>query len=173
MEINDGSEKYGPIVDENHGNISPNHGKHPSEPSISIPILNVIANYKRQYSTLYDLNTVKSSDIAKYVRRDVDVNHGYTSCICPNHSPVTESLMVWSITDANIQHYYLRLIIHLGKQINNILWYCDRKTTTTTKHAICENTSLFVGSHDFISRNHGNIHMNHNHPSESHHGSRP
>ena len=59
---------------------------------LSIPILNVIANYKRQYPTLYQL---KSSHIAKYVRRDVDVNHGYTSCIYPNHNPLSKSLMLY------------------------------------------------------------------------------
>ena len=116
------SEKYDPIVDENHGFISPNYEKHPSDSSLSIPILNAMANYKHQYSILYQL---KSSDLAKYVRRGVDVNYGYTSCIYPNHNPVYESLMLWSITVANIEHYYLRLIIHMGKQINNILWYCD------------------------------------------------
>ena len=47
------SEKIGPILGENHSYISSNDVKHPSESSLSIPILNVMANYKRQYSSLY------------------------------------------------------------------------------------------------------------------------
>ena len=38
------SEKYGPSLGENHGYISPNDGKHPSESSLSIPIRNVMAD---------------------------------------------------------------------------------------------------------------------------------
>ena len=52
MEINDGIGKNGPSVDENRGCIFPNYGKRPSESSLSIPILNAMANYKRQYSIL-------------------------------------------------------------------------------------------------------------------------
>ena len=137
MEINDGIRKIRPIVDENHGFISPNYEKHPSDSSLSIPILNAMANYKHQYSILYQL---KSSDLAKYIRRGVDVNYGYTSCIYPNHNPVYESLMLWSITVANIEHYYLRLIIHMGKQINNILWYCDSKKKKKKIEAVWEYT---------------------------------
>ena len=159
------SEQYGPIVDENHGYISPNYGKHPSESSLSLPMLNAMANYKRQYSTSYQL---KSSDIAKYVRRDVDVNHGYTSRIYPNHNPLSDSLMLWSITGASIQHYYLRLIIHMGKQINNTLWYCDRKKRDMTKYVVIL-TEITISSLGIME----NIHMNHNRPSECLHESRP
>ena len=83
--------------------------------------------------------------------------------------------MLWSITGANIQHPYLRLIIHMGKQISNMLWYCDSKTKTKTnkkrhmrKHAVIltEITIISLGIME-------NIHMNHNHPSESLHESRP
>ena len=120
---------------------SPNYEKHSSESSLSFPILNAMANYKRQYSILYQL---KSSDLAKYVRRGVDVNYGYTSWIYPNHNPVYESLMVGSITVTNIEHYHLRLIIHMRKQINNILWYCDSKIKQKEKiEAVWEYTSLF------------------------------
>ena len=159
------SEKYGPIVDENHGYKSPNYGKHPSESWLPTPILNAMAYYTRQYSTLYQL---KSIDIAKYVRRDVDVNHGYTSCIYPNHNPLSDSLMLWSITGASIQRYYLRLIIHMGKQINNILWYCDRKKRDMRKYVVIlkEITISSLGIME-------NILMNHNRPSESLHESRP
>ena len=58
------------------GNIHPS-----TESSLSIQIVNVMANYKHQQSTLYQ---VKHSDIAKYVQRDFDVNHGYISLIYLN-----------------------------------------------------------------------------------------
>ena len=51
--INDGVRKIRPHLGENHGYISPNYEKYPRESPLSIPILNVMANYKRQYSTLY------------------------------------------------------------------------------------------------------------------------
>ena len=63
------SEKYTPVVGENHGYISP---EHPSESSLSIEILNVMANFKRQYSTLYQLKTT------------IQVNNGHISRICWN-----------------------------------------------------------------------------------------
>ena len=48
MAINDDIRKNGPIVGENHGYISPNYGKHSSESSLSIQIVNIMANYERQ-----------------------------------------------------------------------------------------------------------------------------
>ena len=114
----------------------------------------VMANYKRQYSTLYKLT---NTDIAKYVRRDVDANHGY---IDPNYNPLPESLMLWANTSSNIQRYCLRLIIHMGKQINSKLWYRDRKKTRYQKIR-----RYFDENHDFISPYRGKHHMNPSHPS--------
>ena len=71
-----------------------------------------MANYKRQYATLYHLKQRYS----QIVRRDFDVNHGYIRGIYLNHNPLSEFLMLWSIRRAKIPHYQLRLIIHMGKQ---------------------------------------------------------
>ena len=116
------SEKYGHSLGGNHGYISPNDGKHPPESSLSIPIRNVMADYKRQYSTLCQL---KHSDMNK-ILCDFDVNWGYISPyhgnIHPNHNPLSKSLMLWSNTNTNFRYYHISLIMHMWKQINNILW---------------------------------------------------
>ena len=61
--------------------------------------------------------------------------------IHPNLNPLSKSLMLWSNTNANFRYYHISLIMHMWKQINNILQYC--------------------GNHDLISADHGK------HPSES------
>ena len=56
----------------------------------------------------------------------------------------------------------------MGKQINNILWYCDRKKRDMRKYVVIL-TEITISSIGLME----NIHMNHNRPSESLYESRP
>ena len=73
--------------------------------------------------------------------------------------------MSWAIISAIIQHYPLRLMIHVWKNMNNILSCCDGHKTATWDTYTAMLTEITATSLLIM----GNIHPNPSHLSESSH----